>query len=201
MAFDILFLDIQMEGMDGMEAARLMRARGYGGMLIFITVLKEEVFEAFEVRAFDYLVKPLEDSRFKRTMGRTLAALVQEPGNCLVVQKGNLCQAIPFTQIIYCEVLGRKVYIHQKDGMVMDYYDKLEDLEKRLDSRFSGATEATREPGVMCADTAEDLRTLWGGSQVPVSRLRGRELKQALLMQYEREAVSGWIGLAYGLTA
>ena len=78
MAFDILFLDIQMEGMDGMEAARLMRARGYGGMLIFITVLKEEVFEAFEVRAFDYLVKPLEDSRFKRTMGRTLAALVQE---------------------------------------------------------------------------------------------------------------------------
>ena len=46
MAFDILFLDIQMEGMDGMEAARLMRARGYGGMLIFITVLKEEVFEA-----------------------------------------------------------------------------------------------------------------------------------------------------------
>ena len=67
MAFDILFLDIQMEGMDGMEAARLMRARGYGGMLIFITVLKEEVFEAFEVRAFDYLVKPLEDSRFKRT--------------------------------------------------------------------------------------------------------------------------------------
>mgnify|MGYP003075853532 CR=1 FL=1 len=111
--------------MDGMEAARLMRARGYGGMLIFITVLKEEVFEAFEVRAFDYLVKPLEDSRFKRTMGRTLAALVQEPGNCLVVQKGNLCQAIPFTQIIYCEVLGRKVYILQNDGLVMDYYDIL----------------------------------------------------------------------------
>ena len=78
MAFDILFLDIQMEGMDGMEAARLMRARGYGGMLIFITVLKEEVFEAFEVRAFDYLVKPLEDSRFKRTMGRKRGICVRQ---------------------------------------------------------------------------------------------------------------------------
>ena len=165
-----------------MEAARLMRARGYGGMLIFITVLKEEVFEAFEVRAFDYLVKPLEDSRFKRTMGRTLAALVQEPGNCLVVQKGNLCQAIPFTQIIYCEVLGRKVYIHQKDGMVMDYYDKLEDLEKRLDSRFFRCHRSYLVNLDYVCGYSGGLAALWGGSQVPVSRLRGRELKQALLM-------------------
>lgn len=76
-----------------------------------------------------------------------------------MVQKGNLCQAIPFTQIIYCEVLGRKVYIHQKDGMVMDYYDKLEDLEKRLDSRFFPVPQKLpREPGLCVRIQREDLR-------------------------------------------
>ena len=54
---DIVFLDIQMGEPDGLETAKELRGRGYGGFLIFITVLQEYVFNAFEVQAFDYLVK------------------------------------------------------------------------------------------------------------------------------------------------
>ncbi len=59
---DILFLDIQMKDMDGMETARKLRDHKFKGILIFITVLKEMVFQSFEVQAFDYLVKPIETS-------------------------------------------------------------------------------------------------------------------------------------------
>ena len=67
---DILFLDIGMCGMDGIETARRLRAHGYNGFLIFITVLKEMVFQSFEVQPFDYLVKPVQEEHFEKTMER-----------------------------------------------------------------------------------------------------------------------------------
>ena len=72
---DILFLDIQMKGMDGMETARKLRASKFQGFLIFITVLKEMVFQSFEVQAYDYLVKPVEEKQFEKTMERLFTSM------------------------------------------------------------------------------------------------------------------------------
>ena len=72
---DILFLDIQMRGIDGMETARELRRRRFQGFLIFITVLKEMVFSSFEVQAYDYLVKPLKKGQFEKTMERLNASM------------------------------------------------------------------------------------------------------------------------------
>ena len=66
---DILFLDIQMKGMDGMETARKLRADQFRGFLIFITVLKEMVFQSFEVQAYDYLVKPVDEKQLAGAKG------------------------------------------------------------------------------------------------------------------------------------
>ncbi len=67
---DILFLDIQMKNIDGMETARKLRENKFRGFLIFITVLREMVFQSFEVQAYDYLVKPVEREQFEKTMER-----------------------------------------------------------------------------------------------------------------------------------
>ena len=69
---DILFLDIQMKNMDGIETAKILRKSGFSGFLIFVTILKETVFQAFEVQAFDYLIKPVEDYHFNKIMQRLL---------------------------------------------------------------------------------------------------------------------------------
>ena len=61
---DILFLDIQMPGIDGMAAARELRKQKCGIVLIFITAIKEYVFDAFDVGAFHYLVKPFSEDKF-----------------------------------------------------------------------------------------------------------------------------------------
>lgn len=63
--FDIIFLDIQMEGMGGIEAARTLRQSGVDAVIIFITEIKEFVFEAFDVSAFHYLLKPAEMRQFE----------------------------------------------------------------------------------------------------------------------------------------
>ena len=135
-SFDVTFLDIQMEQPDGMETARLLRQRGDHSLLVFVTVLKECVFDSFQVEAFDYLLKPLDSARFHQTMDRLLRSLKQRTAEDLVIQRGAGCEVILLSDIVYCEVLGRKVYLHKHDGTVSGYYDKLEDLERRVDGRF-----------------------------------------------------------------
>lgn len=73
--FDALFLDIRMGPPDGLETAKALRERGDGCLVVFLTVLRERVFDAFEVQAFDYLLKPVDPARLRRTLDRALAAL------------------------------------------------------------------------------------------------------------------------------
>lgn len=181
-SFDIIFLDIRMEEPGGMETARLLRARGCRSLLVFITVLKETVFDSFEVQAFDYLVKPLNDMRLYRTLDRAIHSINESAAHDLLVQKGNSCQIIPFSRIRYCEVLGRKVYIHQTDHIVFDYYEKMDQLEKRLDSRFFRCHRSYLVNLDHVCGYDGGMIHLSEGGELPVSRLRGQEFMKALLL-------------------
>lgn len=179
--FDLIFLDIRMEKPDGMETARILRERKYSGLLIFVTILKECVFDAFEVRAWDYLLKPLDDEHFRRTMDRAMQSLKEQKSNRIVIQKGSSCQVIRLSGIEYCEVQGRKIYIHQSSGKITDCYEKLEDFAGRLDSRFFRCHRSfIVNLGCISGCSAGQL-TLSSGGRIPVSRLRERDLRQALL--------------------
>ena len=179
--FDVIFLDVQMEQPDGMETARLLRRRGDRSLLVFVTVLKERVFDSFQVEAFDYLLKPLDSARFKRTMDRALRALEQRRLEDIVIRRGTGCEVVPLSDVVYCEVLGRKVYLHKQDGTVVDSYGSMEDLERRVDGRFFKCHRSY----LVNLDHVRGRRTgqalLSQGEAVPVSRLRERELTQALL--------------------
>lgn len=179
--FDILFLDVQMDEPNGMETARRLRERNYRGLLIFITVLKERVFDSFEVHAFDYLIKPLDDGHFQRTMERALKFLEQKYEKNIVIQRGTAYQIIPLSEIVYCEVLGRKIYLHRQSGETVDYYDKLEDLEKRMDSRFFRCHRSYLVNLDFVCGYDTGLVLLSSGGKIPVSRLREQELTGALL--------------------
>lgn len=69
---DILFLDIQMPGKNGMQTARELRSQNRDMILIFVTALSEYVYEAFDVNAFHYLVKPFEDEKLQEVLDRAL---------------------------------------------------------------------------------------------------------------------------------
>ena len=184
--FDIVFLDIQMDNLDGIETAKILRQRRNRSLLIFVTVLKEYVFNAFEVEAYDYLLKPLDSEHFKRTMDRAVSTLAQRTDKSIVIQRGSSCDVVPLAQIVYCEVQGRKVYVHQSDGKIIDYYDNLENFELEMDSRFFRCHRSylVNLDYVRGCDTG--LVTLSQGDKIPISRLRGRDLTQALL-RYMKE--------------
>ena len=184
--FDVIFLDIQMEQPDGMETAKLLRRRGDHSLLVFVTVLKELVFDAFQVEAYDYLLKPLDRARFKQTMERVLRSLDRKTAEDIVIQRGTGCEVVLLSDIVYCEVLGRKIYLHKHDGTVSDYYDKLEDLERRVDGRFFKCHRSylVNLDHVRGCQAGQVL--LSQGERIPVSRLRERDLTGALLLHMKK---------------
>ncbi len=186
---DILFLDIGLRGMDGIETARRLRTRGYKGFLIFITVLREMVFQSFEVRPFDYLVKPVREEHFDRTMERLFLvmqdSLTPEKGH-LLVRKGYESSILSFQDIICCEIMDRKVYLYLESGEVIDYYDKIENLEKKLDRRFFRCHRSYLINLHYLKSYRNNTAYMADGKEIPVSRLRSKEFSNEIL-QYMRE--------------
>ena len=187
--FDVIFLDIQMEDPDGMETARLLRRRGDHALLIFVTVLKECVFDSFQVEAFDYLLKPLDSARFHQTMDRVLRSLEQRTAEDLVIQRGTGCEVVLLSDIVYCEVLGRKIYLHKNDGTVSGYYGKLEDLERRVDGRFFKCHRSYLVNLDYVRGCQNGQVLLSQGERIPASRLRERELTCALLRHMKERGI------------
>jgi len=72
---DVVFLDVNMPRMDGMAAAQQLRQQGYAGEIVFVTAYDQHALRAFEQRAIDYLVKPLEATRLRDTLARLQARL------------------------------------------------------------------------------------------------------------------------------
>ena len=178
---DILFLDIQMKGMDGMETARKLRASKFRGFLLFITVLKEMVFQSFEVQAYDYLVKPVDEKQFEKTMERLYVSMQNVGEDSLLVQKGYEGRIIREEEIVFCEIIDRKIYLNLASGEVVDYYERIENLETKLGSHFFRCHRSYLinlkhlkgyKNGTACMDN---------GKEVPVSRLRSKEFSSVVL--------------------
>lgn len=180
-SMDILFLDIQMNGIDGMETARKLRVRNYKGYLIFVTVLKEMVFQSFEVQAYDYLVKPIEDKYFEKTMERLFISMLNASEANLLVQRGYESNIISFDDIIFCEIIDRKVYLYLTSGDVFDYYDRIENLETKLDGRFFKCHRSYLINLNYLKSYKNGMAYMVNGKAIPVSRLRSKEFSNVIL--------------------
>ncbi len=180
---DILFLDIQMKDMDGMETARRLRADNFQGILIFITVLKEMVFQSFELQPFDYLVKPVDRAKFEKTMERLYASMQNASEDSLLVQKGHEGRIVRKDEIVFCEIIDRKIYLNLASGEVVDYYERIENLETKLGGRFFRCHRSYIINLKHLKGYKNGTAYMDNGREIPVSRLRSREFS-GVILQY-----------------
>lgn len=136
--YDVVFLDIQMAGMNGIETARSLRERNEDAVLIFVTGVKDYVFEAFDVAAFHYLLKPIEENKFMEVFDRAVkeAEKRKERGQKqFFVKTRNRNITLNHRDILYVENRGRKVEIHTT-GEVIEIYAAMAELEGQLGQSF-----------------------------------------------------------------
>ena len=139
---DILFLDIQMQGKNGMETARELRKKDKNVIIIFVTAVEEYVFQAFDVGAFHYIVKPINNTKFTEVLHRAIEEWnAKQPTNqepeekYLMINNGGVHIKVTIDDIVYAEVFNRKVVIHKLNETI-EYYGKMSDLENVAGESF-----------------------------------------------------------------
>lgn len=137
---DILFLDIQMPGRNGMEIARELRKKENKLVIIFVTAVEEYVFQAFDVGALHYIVKPINDEKFNEVLKRAIENCSrQKSKECenkhLMINNGGVHTKVMLDDIVYAEVFNRKVVIHKLSDK-LEYYGKMSDLETLAGESF-----------------------------------------------------------------
>ena len=129
--FDILFLDIRMDGLDGIRLAEEIRQKDSRVLLVFITSSAEYVFRGYEVKAFRYLMKNELDFGFSKVLRDTIDELEHSGDDRFTFQFGGETISLELRHIYYFESKKRIVNI-QLSGSSYRTYAKLDDIENAL---------------------------------------------------------------------
>ena len=126
--FNMIFLDIQMEGRNGIDTARAIREYDRKAVIVFVTAIKEYVFEAFDVAAFQYLLKPIEDKKFTEVFDNAVKEIQEQKRTqeaespTLLVKAKNRSHMLKQSEIIFIENRANKVAIHTTRDVLEVYY-------------------------------------------------------------------------------
>lgn len=136
--FDIYFLDIQMEKMNGIEAARKLRELDEESIIVFITGAKEYVFEAFDVAALHYLVKPVADEKLQEALNRAKREIEKKQNRSskqIFIKTRNKNITLDIADILYLENEMRKIVAHTVKGE-LSFYGVMADMERETGAGF-----------------------------------------------------------------
>lgn len=170
--FSVILMDIQMDGMSGIETARALRMKDENVVLIFVTALKEYVFEAFDVSAFHYLLKPVSEEKFCRVFEnacREAEKREQETGEQVFFHTRNRSFTLRKRDILYVESRGRKVDIHTASECVT-VYATMKGIAQQLGGNFYRCHRGYLVNLVHVAEYEPDRILLGGGETVFMAR-------------------------------
>jgi len=131
---DVVLLDVEMPGLNGVEIAERLRALPSAPVVIFVTAFEHYAVEAFDLDAVDYLVKPVRSERLERALER---ARVRQPDDqaTLVSRIGDRTITVPVAEVCALVAEDKYTVVHHAGGMAL-IEESLVSLEERFPGRF-----------------------------------------------------------------
>ena len=195
---DILFLDIQMPGIDGMGAARMLRSSGKKTVIVFVTALEDQVFNAFDVGAFNYIVKPFTKAKiievFKRAVKqaedqRLFEAAIseqEEAGRTITVKSGGTNTRVILSEVQYAEIYDRRIILHMESSDDIEYYGRISDLENIAGKDFFRVHRAYLV-NLGAVKSYDSKYVHMSDADIPVARGKYQELIRAYMSYHTRK--------------
>ena len=135
--FDLIFLDVMMNEIDGIETGKLIRQMDKNVEIVYCTSSSDFAIAAYEVHAMGYLLKPYEPGRIGAVIDYYVQKHPQKNQNYIEVKSRRKSLIIPYKDIINMESDNKVVYIYTTTQGIVKVYNKLDVFEKELsDDRF-----------------------------------------------------------------
>lgn len=166
---DLVFLDIEMGQLDGMETARRLRADDPDLQLVFVTGYAEYVFDGYSVGALGYLLKPPKPEQIEDILNRAQAALCRGMEHTFVCRNGDTHYRIPVGRILYFVSDRRKVTCVTPEREYT-FYSKLDQVAAEVGGGFVRLHQRylARAAAVERVEGSEAV--LADGTRLPISR-------------------------------
>ncbi|MFD1934265.1 MULTISPECIES: LytR/AlgR family response regulator transcription factor [Nonomuraea] len=190
---DAVFLDIRMRGLDGVVLGRLLSQFANPPRVVFVTAYEEHAVDAFEIKAEDYLLKPVRPERLAEAIRRVCVSadvpVESAESDTIPVELGGVTRFVSTADVVYVEAQGDYARLHTSTGSHLVRIP-LATLEERWAS--SGFVRVHRSH-LVAVKHIEELHidsgrctVRVGDTEIPVSRRHTRELRDLLLRRAKR---------------
>ena len=181
--FDIYFLDIFMNGISGLETANRIRAVNSNAIIIFISSSDDFYREAYDLYAFNYLVKPLTKDKLIKVLHRAVADLNKDTNQVLRFSFDNNFYTIPCSQLLYITSDKHIVYFYLTNGKMLKAYGKIDDFITQLSAKVFFRCHQSYIVNLKHVTSMTSNEFMLGDLRVPISRKYSSQAREKFRIQ------------------
>lgn len=182
---DLIFLDIRMPGMTGMEVAKEIRKTDTKSTIIFITSLSQYAIEGYSVNAVDYILKPISYPEFKLKMSRIVSNITLKDSQSMTIANEDGLVRLLVSSIMYVETNLHNVIIYDNEGKKYKKHASMHDIEDTIHSENFLRINSSYLVNLDYVDSLKKgFVILRNGTELKISRPRLKEVQEAF-MKYQ----------------
>ena len=181
--YDVVFLDICMPGINGVQCAKDIRMYDNFVKIIFLTSSTEYAVESYSVKAYDYILKPVQREKLFPVLRQIERETKKKEQNIYVLKSPKGIIKISLAKLKYCEVINRKMVFHMSNGEKYECGLRMNELEERL--MAVGCFVRPHRSFLVNMDFIQILSIhgiiMENGDKIPVPREKYATVKQAYM--------------------
>ncbi len=194
--YDVIFLDIEMKDMDGIETAKQLRKIDELAYIIYVSSYESYAIETFSVRPYQFVVKPFADEVIEKHFMDVYEKILTND-ECYEFKFNNTYYKVLLKNIMYFESSARRIIIHLNDGKSYEYYDTLDKVEKKIENSrvdFLRIHKSTLVNSRFIKIKAQNEIQLMDGSVLAISEKKRNEINEHYMKRVEEKMRNGIVG-------
>lgn len=188
--FDVVFMDIDMPGMNGMEASEKFRKSQKKASLIFVTNLPQYAIDGYKVDALDFILKPMTYEDFSLAMGKVMARHQEDKGS-FAIESHGVVRKLLTEEVLFIEVVKHDIVIHLTSKENITFRGSIKALENKLNPDYffkCNSGYVINLDYVKALDS--DMVVLTSGDRLAVSRSHRKELLNRINELFSKEMIT-----------